>query len=391
MRIYLDNAASMPMRAEAVEAMLPYLTGQHGNPSAVHAEGRQAKAAIEQARKTIAELLHCRATELVFTSGGSEANTMAILGAARTLGVRKIISSPIEHACVLQSIATAQKEFDIELQMLRLLPDGSADLQHLRELLSENTENKTPTLAKSTLAKPTLVSLIHAHNELASINNIEEIAQICKSYGTYLHCDMVQTIGHLPINLGNLSGLNFASASAHKFGGAKGSGFLYVQQRTSVAALIQGGGQERKLRGGTENVAGIVAMAAALQAAHKTQAEEAEKITALRQYFIAELNIHCPAAFINGAANENYLYSVLNIALPYAKPLQTLLFALDLAGVAASAGAACSSGAVQSSPVQQFLQLPDSHKAIRFSFSAQNTKAEIAATIAIIRRLVVSK
>ena len=381
MRIYLDYAASTPMRAEAINAMLPYLSGQYGNPSAVHAEGRTAKAAIEQARKTIAALLHCRANDIIFTSGGSEANTMAILGAARALGVRRIISSPIEHACVLQSIATAQKEFNIELQILRLNADGSADLAHLRELLSETpiSENQNP--------KNTLVSLIHAHNELSSINNITEISQLCKSYGTYLHCDMVQTIGHLPINFAQLSGLHFASASAHKFGGAKGSGFLYVQQKINISALVQGGGQERKLRGGTENVAGIVAMAAALQAAADAQAEESRKISDLRQYFIEQLNIHCPLAFINGAKVENYLYSVLNVALPYAKPLQTLLFALDLAGVAASAGAACSSGAVQSSPVQQFLQLPNTHKAIRFSFAHSTTKEEIMQAVAAIARI----
>lgn len=386
MRIYLDHAASTPMRAEAISAMLPYLSGQYGNPSAVHAEGRTAKAAIEQARKTIAALLHCRANDIIFTSGGSEANTMAILGAARTLGVRRIISSPIEHACVLQSIAIAQKEFDIELQILRLNADGSANLAHLRELLSETL------LSENQNQKNTLVSLIHAHNELASLNDVKAIAEICESFAAYFHCDMVQTIGHLPINFAQLSGLHFASASAHKFGGAKGSGFLYIQQKTGVqktaiSALVQGGGQERKLRGGTENVAGIVAMAAAAQAAANKQAEESRKISDLRQYFIEQLNIHCPLAFINGAKDENYLYSVLNVALPYAKPLQTLLFALDLAGIAASAGAACSSGAVQSSPVQQFLQLPDTHKAIRFSFSYSNSREEIAQAVAAIARI----
>lgn len=383
MRIYLDHAASTPMRAEAISAMLPYLSGHYGNPSAVHAEGRTAKAAIEQARKTIAALMHCRANDIIFTSGGSEANTMAILGGTRALGVRRIISSSIEHACVLQSIAVAQKEFDIELQILRLNADGSADLAHLHELLSAN---------ENTNAKKTLVSLIHAHNELASINDVKAIADICEKFAAYFHCDMVQTIGHLPINFAQLSGLHFASASAHKFGGAKGSGFLYIQQKTgiqktAISALVQGGGQERKLRGGTENVAGIVAMAAATQAAANAQAEERRKISHLRQYFIEELNIHCPSAFINGAKDENYLYSVLNVALPYAKPLQTLLFALDLAGIAASAGAACSSGAVQSSPVQQFLQLPDTHKAIRFSFSYSNSREEITQAVAAIARI----
>jgi cysteine desulfurase len=380
MRIYFDHAASTNMLPEAVSAMLPYLTSAMGNPSATHSEGRAAKAAIEQSRKTIAELIHCRPNEIIYTSGGTEANNMAIVGAVRDLGVRRIITTSIEHACVQNTISALQKQYgtDLIVEYIALNRSGLVEIEDLSRLLALST------------TLPTLVSVIHAHNELGGINDLAAIGQVCQQYGAYLHSDMVQTIGHLDINLSAMPYLHFASASAHKFGGAKGCGFLYLHRHAAIGALIEGGGQERKLRGGTENVAGIVSMSAALQMSAACGSANAVYLSDLRAYFISQLAAKLPDIRFNIASDVKYLYSILSIGLPYNKPLQTLLFQLDLGGIAASAGAACSSGAVQASAVMRFLDLPQPYKSLRFSFASSNTKTEVDTAVALLVKLATS-
>lgn len=362
-RIYLDHAATTPVEPAVLETMLPYFTQLYGNASATHAEGRTARAAIESARRTIAQLLHCQPAELFFTSGGTEANNTAIKCAVRDWGVRRIVTTPIEHSCVRNSVLSVARHAGIEVVYLRLLPTGRIDTAHLADVLAASTE-------------PTLVSVIHAHNELATLNPLAEIARICQQYNAFLHADTVQSVGHLPLNLHEL-GVHLASGSAHKLGGMKGVGFLYVHKQKPLRPLIDGGGQERQMRSGTENVAGIVGFAKALELAIKELDTRIAHIQNLRTNFIQYLQQHVPQIGFNGDWQGDYLPTILSVAVPTTMPLATLLFRLDLQGVSASGGAACNSGAVQASPTSTFLQLPPSLQTVRFSFSHRNTLDEM--------------
>ncbi len=366
-RIYLDHAASTPLAPTVQAAILPYIGGFFGNPSATHSEGRQAKAAIEQARKKIAQLLHCQASELIFTASATEANNMALTCAVRDWGVRRILLTPIEHACVLQTAAALQKQYaDLELIFLPLEPSGRLNFHATIDIL------------KKTSAVPTLVSIIAAHNELGLINPVEELAAIFQNDpNLYFHSDMVQAVGHAELNFQE-SHLHFASASAHKFGGLRGAGFLYARRVKGLSALIEGGGQERGLRAGTEDTAAIVSAATALEYRLQHRAEEWAYVENLRHQFINALEQRIPDIRINGSPKKEQIFPyILHIALPTRLSLPTLLFKIDLQGLSASAGAACSAGAVRPSAVSQFLNLPPTHQPLRLSLSPYNTQEEI--------------
>lgn len=373
MRIYLDHAASSPLAPKVLEAMLPFLQTHFGNPSSVHAEGRQSKVAIETARKYLAKQLNTIPKAIIFTSGGTESNNMAIKCAVRDLGVERIITSTIEHACVANSVANVEEHHKIQVDYIKLSPTGAADLEDLATLLQQNKGK-------------TLVSLMHANNELGTINDIAQIGQLCKTHNAYFHSDTVQTVGHLPINTKELS-IDFLSGSAHKMHGPKGSGFLYINPTLSIKAFIDGGGQERQLRSGTENVANIVGLHQAFKLATEQMDTWQKEVNTLRQYFITQLQTHFPTIIINSDP-QNYLYTILHLAFPTDLELSVLLFRLDLEGISASAGSACNSGAIQSSPIADFLNLPATHKALRFSFSYLNTKTEIDKTIAVLKKII---
>lgn len=363
MNVYLDNAATTPVAPEVVEAMIPVLYEHFGNPSSTHAFGRQAKALIENARRQIAQHLNCAPSEIIFTSGGTEADNMALHAAVTQLGVKRIITSAIEHHAVGHTAEALKLHENTEVVNLQLDAKGNINLEELRALLQDPT--------------PTMVSLMHANNEIATLLPITEVAQICRQYGAYFHSDTVQTMGHYAFDLAALD-INFITCAAHKFHGPKGIGFLYVNKKTRVNPLIHGGSQERGLRGGTENIAGIVGLAKAIELAYTNLEEHQQHVWGLKKYMIDRLQVIFPdVAFHGETSYEKALYTVLNVSLPATTKAGLLLFTLDLKGVAVSGGSACTSGAAKGSHVLEGIAADMSRPNARFSFSRFTTKAEI--------------
>ena len=369
-RIYFDNAATTALSPTVLEAMLPLFTTHYGNPSSIHADGRQSRAAVEQARKSIAQTIRASIGEVFFTSGGTEGNNTAIKGAVTDLGVRRILSSRLEHHCVLHSIAHLATDKSVEVVYLTPHPDGSLDLTELETLLRNGGSTKT------------LVSLMHGNNEIGTLMPLGEVSALCQLYGALLHTDTVQTIGHFEIDV-QATPIDFLTASAHKFHGPKGTGFLYINSRNHIKPYIDGGSQERNMRGGTENVAGIVGMAAALREATDAMHERRTVITALRNHMRDSLR----AAFgdavgFNGAQGDAHsLYHVLSVLFPETPKAEMLLFNLDISGISASGGSACSSGSDTGSHVLAALDPTSTRTTIRFSFSHHNTTNEVDAVV----------
>lgn len=363
MNVYLDNAATTPVAPEVVEAMIPVLYEHFGNPSSTHAFGRQAKALIENARRQIAQHLNCAPSEIIFTSGGTEADNMALYAAVTQLGVKRIITSSIEHHAVGHTAEALQLHENTEVVNLQLDAKGNINLEELRALLQAPT--------------PTMVSLMHANNEIATLLPITEVAHICRQYGAYFHSDTVQTMGHYAFDLAALD-IDFITCAAHKFHGPKGIGFLYVNKKTRVNPLIHGGSQERGLRGGTENIAGIVGLAKAMELAYTNLEAHQQHVWGLKNYMIERLQVIFPdVAFHGETSYEKALYTVLNVSLPATTKAGLLLFTLDLKGVAVSGGSACTSGAAKGSHVLEGIAADMSRPNARFSFSRFTTKAEI--------------
>lgn len=365
-KIYFDNAATTPILPEVLEAMQPYLVNHFGNPSSTYSYGRETRAAIETARKLIAKILNAQTSEIIFTSGGTEANNMAIKGAVQYLGVKTIISSPIEHHCVLHTLEYLEKYHHTIIEYVKIDSNGIIDLDNLEYLLKKHTT-------------PKLVTLMHANNELGNLLDTDIVGKLGLKYDTYFHSDTVQTFGHYPIDTQNLN-VDFISGSAHKFHGPKGVGFLYMKKKNKVQSFIHGGGQERGYRAGTENVYGIVGMAKAAEIAYQNLELDKNKITHIKNYFIEQLLSNFDDININGD-KENSLYTVLNVSFPKHEKAFMLLFNLDLKGICASGGSACSSGAASGSHVIQAIQPNTERTNIRFSFSKLNTKEEVDETI----------
>ena len=362
-RIYLDHAASTPLLPEVLEIMQEALTDYSGNPSSIHAEGRKARAQIEDARKSIAKHLNASIGEIFFTSGGTESNNTAIKCAVRDLGIKKIISSPIEHHAVIHTIESCRRDFNTEIKFLDVDQYGRIDLSELEKELGASHS-------------PTLVSLMHINNELGNINPLEEISLLCKKYRAYLHTDAVQSVGHISINLQQIQ-LDFLSASAHKFNGPKGIGFIYISNRIKINPFIDGGGQERNMRGGTESVHNILGMAKALNLAIGNMESHNIHIFSLKNYFtekLKELNIDIR---INGDPNGHVTHTILSVSFPANPKSDLLLMNFDIAGVSVSGGSACVSGSEQESHVLNAIRHPTDRKTIRFSFSHLNTPDEI--------------
>ncbi len=363
MRIYLDNAATTPLRPEVIEVMARCMNELHGNPSSIHADGRSVRAAIEQARKTVAKYLNASIGEIFFTSGGTESNNMAIKCAVRDLGVRRIISSPLEHHCVLHSLDAVEIQ-GVTIDLLNVDGRGRLDYGQLEAMLQSGNGTKT------------LVSLMHANNEIGTLSDMQRIAAICEKYGAYYHSDTVQTMGHFPIDVSKTK-IHFVSGGAHKFHGPKGCGFIYINHEAMLKPYIDGGSQERNMRGGTENIYGIVGLAKAFELACENMEEYRQYIEDLRGYFMEQLLENFENIQFNGDYDGEYLYTVLSVSFPASPKSELLLLQLDISGISASGGSACSSGAEAGSHVLQAIGAEPERKTIRFSFSHFNTKDEI--------------
>lgn len=372
MRVYLDNAATTQLDPKVMEAMLPYLQQFYGNPSSIHSFGRETRAAIEKSRKLIANLFKVSPGEIFFTSGGTEANNMAMQCSVRDLGVTRIITSPIEHHAVTHTGEALQHEGKIQLQYVALHADGSVDYENLEELL------------KSTDAK-TLVSLMHANNEIGVLLDVERVSNLCAQYGAYFHCDTVQTVAHYALDLQKTK-IHFISCAAHKFHGPKGIGFIYINSEAKIKPLIHGGAQERNLRAGTENLYGIIGLAKALEIAYAELDTVKQHITGLRDHMQKRLMEEIPGVQFN--SDPNGLYTVLNVNFPANDKSELLLFNLDIAGIAVSGGSACSSGTDIGSHVIAQLKRAPGTTAVRFSFSKFNTLEEIDFAVDKIREMI---
>lgn len=364
MRIYLDNAATTPLDKAVFEAMTPYLLEHFGNPSSIHSHGREVRAAIEKARKTIASLLNTSPAEIFFTSGGTEADNTAIVCTIRKFGIKHALSSAVEHHAVLHTLENLHKNGNIELTLAPLDEKGRISIEFVAEWLAKHPNS--------------LVSFMHANNEIANLNDIEQIAELCKQFKSFFHSDTVQTMGHYRHNLQELQA-DFIVGAAHKFHGPKGVGFLYVNAQNKISPFIHGGAQERNMRGGTENVSGIIGMAKALEIAYADMVEHQQHVMGLKARMIAKLQAQIEDVRFNGNCDnlEESLYTVLNVSLPPSEANDMLLFNLDINKISVSGGSACSSGSQIGSHVLQAIGASPERSAVRFSFSKYNTAEEI--------------
>jgi cysteine desulfurase len=363
MRVYLDNAATTPIAKEVIEAMLPVLENGFGNPSSTHFFGRQTKALIETSRRTIAQLINCKASEIIFTSGGTEADNMALFSSVHLMGVKHIITSTIEHHAVGHTAEAIEKAGLAKISYVKIDEKGHVDLADLERLLQSGEK--------------TLVSLMHANNEIATLIPLKKVSEICRKYNALFHSDTVQTMGHYAFDLADLD-IDFITCAAHKIHGPKGIGFLYVNKNVKVEALIHGGAQERGFRGGTENVYGIVGLAKAMELAYEDVAAHQAHVQVLKTYMIQQLKASFETISFHGEIDpERSLYTVLNVCFPKTDKAGMLLFTLDLKGVAVSGGSACTSGASKGSHVLEGINADMTRPNARFSFSRYTTKEEI--------------
>lgn len=373
MKIYLDNAATTPLDEEVIAAMHHAMQNVYGNPSSIHAQGRKARTTVEDARKVIAKYLNASIGEIFFTSCGTESNNMALKCAVRDLGVKRIISSPIEHHCILHTVQALENHQNIQLDFVKLDANGCPDYAHLESLL-QNSEAQT------------MVSLMHGNNEIGTLIDLDKVADLCSEYGALFHSDTVQTMGQYPIDV-DATKINFLSGSAHKFHGPKGAGFIYINNDNIVKPFLDGGAQERNMRAGTENIYGIVGLAKALELSYENLETRKTHITALKAHMKSELLKHFEDIQFNGAG-DNSMYKVLSVSFPPSPKMDLLLLNLDIAGICASGGSACSSGVDIGSHVLSFLDKESLRKTIRFSFSYRNTIAEIDYVIEQLKKII---
>ena len=362
MNVYLDNAATTPMLPAVVDEMLPFMKEHFGNPSSTHSFGRKTKTAIEQARRSIAAHLNVAPKTICFTSGGTEADNMALHAGVEQLGCRRILTCATEHSAVLKTAQHLGLDPDIEFGLIALDNRGKVDIQKLDTQLSDG--------------KPTMVSVMHGNNEVGILQDLTAIGNCCRTHGAFFHTDTVQTMGHYPMDFSALP-VDFAACSAHKLHGPKGAGFLYVRDGLRIGAHIMGGSQERAMRGGTENLIGIIGLAKALQLAMEDQDGHAAHIRALKAEMVKGLSSSVPGIRFNAGSDQpDALYTVLSVNFPEHAKNGMLLFLLDLDGVACSGGSACSSGSTQPSHVLSALGLHEEGRtSIRFSFSRLTTMA----------------
>ncbi|MHB8207895.1 cysteine desulfurase family protein [Mucilaginibacter sp.] len=373
MRVYLDNAATTPLDPEVMKEMCKVMENTYGNPSSIHSYGREARTLIERSRKTVANLLGTSPSEIFFTSSGTEADNMAIRCGIVDHNIKHAISSRIEHHAVIHTLEALEKAGVIKLSFVNLDSKGNIDYEHLETLLKDNERS--------------FVSIMHANNEIGTLSDIERIGDLCETYNAIYHCDTVQTMGHYKHDLSKLKA-HFVVCSAHKLHGPKGVGFLHISHRIKIKPFIYGGAQERNMRGGTENIYGIVGLAKALDMAYASMEQHQQYIQGLKSYMIDQLKESIPGIEFNGEIDpDKSLYTVLNVSFPEMEMADMLLFNLDIAGISASGGSACSSGSDIGSHVLTAIGASASRPSVRFSFSKNTTKEEIDYTAAKVREL----
>jgi len=373
-RIYLDNAATTALDPLVLEAMMPYLTSHFGNPSSIYSYGRESRMAIENARKSVANILGAHPAEIFFTSGGTESSNTAILAAVRDLGCKHIITSQIEHHATLHTVEYLQDCGEVSLSYVKLLSDGHIDLDDLEKRLSESKEK-------------CLVTLLHANNEIGNILDIHAVGDLCKKYNAIFHSDTVQTVGHFPFDLRNTP-IHFITGAGHKFHGPKGIGILYVNENVKIKPFIHGGAQERNLRAGTENVYGIVGFAKALEIATINFEKDSAYIRSIKLYMLEQLKQHFKQISFNGDPLGKSLYTVLSVNFPKSEKSEMLLFNLDINNICASGGSACTSGADTGSHVIRSINNNADQVTVRFSFCKHNTKEEIDIVIEKLKEII---
>lgn len=361
MRVYLDYAATTPLDPEVLEFMLPLMTEHFGNPSSVHYHGRQTKAHIEESRKKVANILHASIGEIFFTSSATEANNLIIQAAVRDLGVKRIISSPTEHHCILHTLEHVEKHQNIKIDYVSVDTEGRINLDELATSLASGPEK-------------TMVSLMHANNEMGALSDIKAIGELCSKHNALFQCDAVQTVGKYPLHVDELN-VSFLSGSAHKFYGPKGVGFVYIKSDNQISPMLFGGAQERNMRAGTENTYGIAGLGKALEIAVSEMESRTTKISGLRDYLLNGLREKFSDVKIISPLDGHYC--ILNVAFPKNDKTEMMMFNLDIHGISASAGSACSSGVAQASHVLEAIGLGANYQAIRFSFSHNNTIEEL--------------
>jgi cysteine desulfurase len=372
MRVYLDNAATTPLDPEVMEQMCSVMQSHYGNPSSIHSHGREARTLLEKARKTVAHLLHTSPAEIFFTSSGTEADNTAIRCGIVDNNITHAITARSEHHAVIHTLEAMERAGTIKLSYVDIDSKGNVDYNHLEKLLQDNERS--------------FVSLMHANNEIGTLTDIVRVGDICEQYNAIFHCDTVQTMGHYPHDLGKLK-VHFLTCAAHKFHGPKGVGFLHINHKIKIKPFIYGGAQERNMRGGTENLYGIVGLAKALELAYGKMDEHSQYIQSLKTYMIAQLKENIAGVGFNGETDEdNSLYTVLNVAFPDTEMADMLLFNLDIAGISASGGSACSSGTDIGSHVLTAIGASTTRPSVRFSFSKYNTKEEIDYVVAKVRQ-----
>lgn len=373
-RIYFDNAATTALDTEVLNAMMPYLTNQFGNPSSIYSYGRESRMAIENARKSVAKTLNAHPAEIFFTSGGTESSNTAITASVRDLGCKHIISSPIEHHATLHTVEHLYNTGEANLSYVKLTPNGHIDIEDLENLLANSTEK-------------CLVTLMHANNEIGNMIDLFTIGNICKKYNAIFHSDTVQTVGHFPFNLRNTP-VHFITGAGHKFHGPKGVGILYINENVKIKPFINGGSQERNMRAGTENLYGIVGFGKALELATENYEKDSAYIKSLKLLMIEKLQQNISGVNFNGDVLGNCLYTVLSASFPKTEKSEMLLFNLDINNICASGGSACTSGADAGSHVIRAINNNPNQVTIRFSFSKFNTKEEVESVVEKLKELI---
>ena len=373
-RIYFDNAATTALDPVVLEAMMPFLNEKFGNPSSIYSYGRETRMAIETARKSVAKILNAHPAEIFFTSGGTESSNTAIQASVRDLGCKHIITSPIEHHAVSHTIEHLNNLDVVTVSYVKLLPNGQVDLEDLEELLAASEEK-------------TLVSLMHANNEIGNMLDIHAAGELCKLYNAIFHSDTVQTVGHFPFDLRNTP-VHFITGAAHKFHGPKGVGILYINENVRIKPFVHGGSQERNMRAGTENLYGIVGFAKALELATENYESDRAHIGTLKLYMHEQLRKNINGVSFNGDVLGNRLYTVLSASFPKSEKSEMILFNLDINNICASGGSACTSGAEQGSHVIRAINNNPNQVTVRFSFSKHSTKSEVDAVVEKLKSLV---
>jgi cysteine desulfurase len=373
-RIYFDNAATTSLDPQVLESMMPYLTEKYGNPSSIYSYGRESRLAVENARKSVAKILNAHPAEIFFTSGGTESSNMALTASVRDLGCTHIITSPLEHHAVLHVAEHLRKRGEAAVSYVQVLPNGHIDLGDLERKLADHGEK-------------TLVSLMHANNEIGNMLDIHSVGALCKRYGAIFHSDTVQTVGHFPFDLRNTP-VHFVTGAGHKFHGPKGVGILYINENVKINPFIHGGSQERNMRAGTESVYGIVGFARALEMATANHDSDSSSIRALKVYMMEQLKTQVKGASFNGDTLGNSLYTVLSVSFPKTEKSEMLLFNLDINHICASGGSACTSGVEQGSHVIRAIKNNPNEVTVRFSFSKHNSREEADLVVSKLKELI---